>query len=119
MNIACRKCNLKEHYQSRCLFTSEEKEEEVEEECNLHAEDSNYIIESDSDDDMCYFQAICLMIKVIENNKELLWQIILNAGSSASIFNNSKLLKKISTTSRPLWLITIGGELKANRIGMY
>ena len=55
MNVVCQKCNLKEHYQSRYPFASEEKEDEVEEECNLHAEDSDYIIESDSDDDVCYF----------------------------------------------------------------
>ena len=70
-NIVCRKCNLKEYYH-HCPFISEEKEEEVEEEYNLHAEDSDYIIESNSDDDICYFQAICFMTIQIKNNKELL-----------------------------------------------
>ena len=98
---------------------NEEKEDEVEEECNLHVEDSDYIIESDSDNDAYYFQAICLMSKQIENKKELQWQIILDTGLSASVFNNPKLLEKIGATSRPLRLITNRGELKANRMGMY
>ena len=101
-NVVCWKGDLKGHYQSCCPFVSKEKEEEVEEECNMHVEDSDYIIDSDSDDDRCYFQTICLMTKQIENNKELLWQIVLDTGLSTSVFNNSKLLKEIGTISRPL-----------------
>ena len=53
----CQKCNLKGYYESYCPFARKEKEEEeeVEEECNLHAEDFNYIIDSDSDDNVYYF----------------------------------------------------------------
>ena len=56
-NVVCQKCNLKGYYESYCPFARKEKEEEeeVEEECNLHAEDFNYIIDSDSDDNVYYF----------------------------------------------------------------
>ena len=62
-SVVYRKYNLKGHYQSCCSFMGKEKEEEVKEEYNLHVEDSNYVIDSDSDNDVCYFQAICLMTK--------------------------------------------------------
>ena len=39
-NVVCHKCKLKEHYQSQCPFIDEEKEEEAEEECYLHLDES-------------------------------------------------------------------------------
>ena len=117
-NVVCCKCKLKGHYQSWCPFIDEVKEEETEEECHLHLDESEYIIISDSEDDMCYFQAICLMLKQVKHI-DLHWQIILDTGSSASVFHNSDLLKKIWKTTKPLRLITNRGELKANWMGMF
>ena len=67
---------------------------------------------------MCYFQGICLISKQIKYIN-LLWQIVLDTGSSISIFYNPDLLKQMGTTSKPLHLITNGGELRANRMEMY
>ena len=117
-NVVCRKYKLKGHYQSRCPFIDERKEEETEEECYLHLGESEYIIDSDSEDDVCYFQAICLMSKQVKHIDSH-WQIVLDTGSSASVFHNSDLLKKIGKTTKPLRLITNGSELKANRMGIF
>ena len=54
MNVVCQKCNLKGHYQSHYPFVGKEKEEEVKEECNLHIEDSDCIIDSNSNNNVLF-----------------------------------------------------------------
>ena len=91
-NIVYCKCNLKGYYHSWYPLIDEEKEEEAKEEYHLHLEESKYIIDLDSEDDVCYFQVIYLMSKQVKCIN-LLWQIVLDTRSSVSVFHNLGLLK--------------------------
>ena len=72
MNKVCRKCNLKGYYQNHYPIIEEKEEKEVKDEYHLQVEDSDYIIESDSNDDAYYYQAICLMLKQLMKNLDIL-----------------------------------------------
>ena len=61
-NVACRKCHKKRHYQSYCPFIEEE-EEEVEREGYFQVEDPVCLVDSDEEDEVCFYQVMCLMSK--------------------------------------------------------
>ena len=114
----CRKCHKKGHYQSHCLFIEEE-EEKVEGEGNYQVEDPVCLIDSDEEDEACFYQAMFLMSKKHKNDVVTPSMVVLDTGSSASAFYNQDLLKRIGETPKTLRLVTNGGEMRAKKMGMH
>ena len=114
----CRKCHKKGHYQSHCPFIEEE-EEEVEGEGHFRVEDPVCLIDSDDEDEVSFYQSMCLMSKKHKKDVATPSMVVLDAGSSASMFYNQDLLKRIGENSKTLLLVTNGGEMWAKKMGMH
>ena len=73
----CRKRYKKGHCQSHFPF-SEEEEEEVEGEGNYQVEDPVCLIDSDEEDEVCFYQAMCLMSKKHKEDVMTLSMVVLD-----------------------------------------
>ena len=76
---------------------------------HYQVEDSTYVIDSDEEEEVFFYQKLCLMARKHGKDAMTSSMMVLDTGSSASVFHNQDLLERIGATSKTLRLMTNGG----------
>ena len=129
VKIDCHHCRNFSYHKSYCLTRFKEDsgddEEEVAGVSNFQVKDDLCIIDLDKDDSdnkdnsLNFYQAICLMIAPDVDVNFTKYKIVIDTGSSASMFCNRELLSNIKTTKKTLKLVTNGGCVQSNSTRMF
>ena len=121
-NISCHHYGKKGHYKSHCPSLEAEEEEEGNEATQLlHVNNDTYLTDDSDTSSEGYsvslFQAYCLMSKI---KRSIPWYwIVLDTGSSDSIFKTKSLLRNVIKTQEKLRLITNAGSIVSRAKGNF
>ena len=90
---------------------------------NLQVDDEAFLTDGSDDDSSCcvigalFHQTTSPMVPEHTTNSLCTNSVIMDTGSSSSIFRDEQLLENFTRTKKTLKLLTNGGEIKSNMMG--